>query len=297
MSGKKALLLINEHSRKGKENARVVSEELERLGLELVRESVENSQDLPNVVRKYHHQVDMVIVGGGDGTLNAIADSLVETQLPLGIIPLGTANDLARTLQIPLNILEACKTIATGHPYAIDLGWVNGKHFFNVASIGLSVKITENLSKERKRRWGVLAYPATALEVIRRSRPLRAEITSQGETIKVKTLQIAIGNGRYYGGGLAVAHDAAIDDQRLDLYSLELEHWRQIFGLAFALLRGKHAETPGSRYLSGTEFEINTSRPHKINTDGEITSKTPAKFKLISQAISVILTKKPNNNQ
>ena len=296
MSRKKALLLINEHSRKGKENAELVRQQLETLGLELVRDSVEKCEDLPNVVRKHQHQVDLVIVGGGDGTLNAIADSIVETKLPLGIIPLGTANDLARTLQIPLNISEACKVIANGDPYAIDLGWVNGKHFFNVASMGLSVKITENLSKDRKRRWGVLAYLGTALEVIRHIRPLRAKIIVDGQAINVKSLQIAIGNGRYYGGGLTVAHDAAIDDQRLDLYSLELQHWWQILGLGTALVQGRHRETDGSRYLSGTEFEIYTSRPHNINTDGEITTKTPAKFKVISQAIAVMLTKKPKNN-
>ncbi|MHC5828099.1 MAG: diacylglycerol kinase family protein, partial [Nostoc sp.] len=121
---------------------------------------------LAEVIFRYQHQVELVIIGGGDGTLNAAVDALVDTQLPLGILPLGTANDLARTLEIPNSLSEACKIIAYGNLHRIDLGWVNGKHFFNVASLGLSVKITERLTKEVKRRWGIFAYAATALQVI-----------------------------------------------------------------------------------------------------------------------------------
>lgn len=297
MQGKTALVLINEHSRKGKENAPLVTKELHAQGIKVIQRSPESPEDLSRLVLNYQDQIDMVIVGGGDGTLNAIADILVETKLPLGVIPLGTANDLARTLEIPANIVDACKIIGTGTPYPIDLGWVNGKHFFNVASLGLSVKITQKLSKDLKRRWGIFAYAATAIQVLRQSRPWKAEISFEGESIKVKTIQIAIGNGRYYGGGLSVAHDATIDDQRLDLYSLEIQHWWQIFGLPSALLGGNHRQASASRYLCGKKFEINTLRPHPINTDGEITTTTPATFKVITQAISVILNKKPSYNR
>lgn len=297
MQGKTALVLINQHSRKGEENSPLVIQELHEQGIKVIQGSPESPEDFSRLVLNYKDQIDMVIVGGGDGTLNAIADILVETKLPLGIIPLGTANDLARTLEIPVNIVEACKIISTGTPHPIDLGWVNGKHFFNVASLGLSVKITQNLSKDLKRRWGILAYAATAIQVIRQSRPWKAEINFKGKSIKVKTIQIAIGNGRYYGGGLSVAHDATIEDQRLDLYSLEIKHWWQIFSLPSALLAGNHSQASASRYLSGEEFEIYTSRPHPINTDGEITTTTPAKFKVITQGISVILAKKPSYNR
>ena len=154
-------------------------------------------------------QVDTVIVGGGDGTLNTIVDSLVEMNLPLGILPLGTANDLARTLNLPQTIPEACQVIASGYQKYIDLGWVNGKHFFNVASLGLSVAITKKLSRGMKRRWGILSYGITALQAIAQTRPFHAKILTNEQVISVKTIQIAIGNGRYYGGGMAIAADAA----------------------------------------------------------------------------------------
>lgn len=285
----KALLLVNRHARQGQKGISNAIEQLQTLGLELMEESTEDPRHLSDIIRRFQHQVDLVIVGGGDGTLNAAVDGLVDTNLPLGILPLGTANDLARTLGIPNSLPEACEIIATGSVRRIDLGWVNGKHFFNVASLGLSVQITQRLTKEAKRRWGVLAYAATALQVIWQARPFRAEIRLNGESIPVKTVQIAVGNGRYYGGGMTVVHDATIDDQRLDLYSLELRHWWQILLLLPAMRGGRHANSRGVRALHGQEIHVYTRKPRPINTDGEITTYTPAKFRVIPQALAVFV--------
>lgn len=285
----RALLLVNRHARQGQNGLSKAIDQLQTLGLQLMEESIEDPQHLSDVIRRYQHQVDLVIVGGGDGTLNAAVDGLVDTQLPLGILPLGTANDLARTLGIPTSLSDACEIIAKGQVHRIDLGWVNGKHFFNVASMGLSVQITERLTKEVKRRWGVLAYAVTALQAIWQARPFRAEIRINGESIPVKTIQIAVGNGRYYGGGMAVVHDATIDDQRLDLYSLEVRHWWQIIALLPAIRGGRYINSRDVRTLHGQEIEVYTRRPRPINTDGEITTYTPAHFRVIPYALSVLV--------
>ena len=285
----RALLLVNRHARHGQNRITEAIKQLKKLGFDLQEESMDNPQQLPELIRRYQNRVDLVIIGGGDGTLNAAADALVETQLPLGILPLGTANDLARTLGIPDSLPEACKIIAQGQLRRIDLGWVNGKYFFNVASMGLSVQITERLTKETKRRWGVFAYAITALQALWKARPFRAEIRIEGESIRVKTVQIAVGNGRYYGGGMAVAHDATIDDRRLDLYSLELKHWWQIIALLPAMRGGRHTAFPGVRALRGQKIQVYTSKPRPINTDGEITTYTPADFRVIPQALAVLV--------
>jgi YegS/Rv2252/BmrU family lipid kinase len=286
---KRALLLINRHSRKGKENFAQTVELLNHWDFEIISVPLKKVEDIPFLMEKYRSNIDLVIVGGGDGTLNAMVDVLVETQLPLGIIPLGTANDLARTLGIPNSIAEACRIIAEGNLKYIDLGWVNNKYFFNVASLGLSVKITQKLNKGLKRRLGILAYAWTALQLLSKTRPFTAMIGIDGQNIKVKTLQIAIGNGRYYGGGMPIAHDAQIDDQRLDLYSLEIEHWWQIFPLLWTLPRGQQGLLSWVRTLNGKEIQIQTRKPHSINTDGEITSTTPAMFRVIPAAIGVYI--------
>jgi diacylglycerol kinase (ATP) len=241
------------------------------------------------MIRRYQTEIDLVIVGGGDGTLNAAVDAIVDTQLPLGILPLGTANDLARTLGIPNSLPAACQIIAAGNLRRIDLGWVNGKYFFNVASLGLSVNITQKLTREVKRRWGIFAYAAIALQVIWKSRPFSAEIRTQDQSFRVKTVQIAVGNGRYYGGGMAVFHDATIDDQRLDLYSLEIQHWWQIIPLLPAIRQGRHIHWRSVRAIQGQELEVYTRKPYPVNTDGEITTYTPAVFRVMPRAIGVLV--------
>jgi diacylglycerol kinase (ATP) len=285
----RVLLLVNRHARQGQKRLLEAINCLQKFGWELIEESTENPKHLAHIIHKYKNHVDLVIVGGGDGTLNAVVDALLETQLPLGILPLGTANDLARTLGISNSLPEACQTIASGELRRIDLGWVNGKHFFNVASLGLSVKITQKLTKELKRRWGILAYAATALQVIWESRPFSAEIRVQDRCFRVKTVQIAVGNGRYYGGGMAVVHDAKIDDQRLDLYSLEIKHWWQMIPLLPAMRNGRHIHRQNVRALYGQEMEVYTRKPRPINTDGEITTYTPAKFRVIPKAVAVFV--------
>jgi diacylglycerol kinase (ATP) len=289
----RALLLVNRHSRQGYKTLAQVLSELDALGFEVLEESTERPHQLPDLIRSYRDRVDLVIVGGGDGTLNAAIEGLVDTQLPLGILPLGTANDLARTLGIPQSVAQACQVIAMGYSRRIDLGRVNNKYFFNVASLGLSVQITRQLSKKDKRRWGVLAYGVAAIKVIWKARPFRAEIRIGNNSIRVRTVQIAVGNGRYYGGGMAVADDAAINDERLDLYSLECKHWWQIVLLLPAIWQGRHADWPGVRTLEGKEFEIYTRKPQPINADGEIVTYTPAKFRLIPKAVAVFVPNLP----
>lgn len=286
----RALLLVNRHARKGHLQIETAIRQLRSLGFELLEVPTDHPDRLPKTIREYRDRVDLVIVGGGDGTLNAAVEGLVDTQLPLGILPLGTANDLARTLGIPATLPEACQVVAGGNVQYIDLGWVNGKYFFNVASMGLSVKITRRLTKEVKQRWGVFAYAVTAMKALWRTRPFEADIHfDDGKTERSRTVQIAVGNGRYYGGGMAVAADAAIDDQRLDLYSLEIDHWWQMLVVLPAMRQGNHGNLPWVRSWQGKEFQVYARKPRAINTDGEITTATPAHFRVVPKALRVLV--------
>jgi YegS/Rv2252/BmrU family lipid kinase len=289
-SSQTALLLINHHARKGQAQLSRAVECLKQLGFTLIEESSEHPQQLSETIQRYRNQIDLVIVGGGDGTLNAALSGLVETGLPLGILPLGTANDLARTLEIAPDLTAACQIIANGHTAKIDVGWVNSRYFFNVASLGLSVQITHKLNSEMKRRWGVFAYAVAAMQVVLWSRPFTAQLRlNSGDWICVKTVQIAVGNGRYYGGGMTVAEQAAIDDQRLDVYSLNLKHWWQMLLILPAMRTGNHTSWQFVDHFRCREVEVQTKRPHTINTDGEITTQTPAQFRVVPQAVTVFV--------
>ena len=283
----RALFIVNPHSRRGKEHSPEVRRRLEDLGLELVGDGGEGQQDSTELIRRHRGEVDRVVVAGGDGTLNAVVQGLVGTGLPLAIIPLGTANNLARTLDLPLTIPEACEVAVRGSRRRIDLGRVNDRYFFTTASIGLSVRITEELTSKTKRRWGPLAYGVAAVRALTRSRAFHADISWPGGSRHSRTVQIVVGNGRYYGSTLPVAADATIDDARLDLYSLEVRHWLEILTLVPSLRRGVHGRKDSVETLRATEFEITTVVPHEINVDGEICGMTPARCRVVPGALEV----------
>jgi YegS/Rv2252/BmrU family lipid kinase len=246
-------------------------------------------EDVAAAILAHRGDVDAVVVAGGDGSLNAAAPGLVAAELPLGIIPLGTANDLARTLAIPSDPAAAADVVLAGRTRALDLGSVNGRPFFNVASIGLSAELARTLTTAEKRRWGRLGYATAGLRVLARARPFHARITHAGVTDEVHTLQIAVGNGRHYGGGNVVARDAAVDDGRLDLYSLEFGSVWRLALMLNAFRRGAHGAAREVRTLTGTAFEVTTRRPRSVNADGELITKTPAHFRVHPATLRVFV--------
>ena len=284
---RRALLIVNAKSRSGGSQLDAAIERLEANGIEPVHLECGRREDLSPLIVKNAADVDCAVVGGGDGTLNAAAFGVIEAGLPLGILPLGTANDLARTLDIPSDLDGAAKVIAEGRTRSIDLGIVNGQPFFNVASIGLSAELAQQLTTEIKRRFGRLGYGLVAMKVLAQARPFRATIVSESETARVSTLQIAVGNGRFYGGGNAVEKDAAIDDQNLDLYSLEFERAWKLALMARSFRYGEHGAWSEVRAIRAEEFDIRTRRPRPVNADGEIVTQTPAHFSIRPRAVKV----------
>jgi YegS/Rv2252/BmrU family lipid kinase len=284
---RRALLIVNAKSRSGASQLEASMEALRSHGIEPVHRNCGTREALSPIIVEHGRDVDCVVVGGGDGTLNAAALGVIERQLPLGILPLGTANDLARTLGIPQDLDAAAQIIADGHMRTIDLGVVNGEPFFNVASLGLSAELALQLTQDIKRRWGRAGYALVALRVLARARPFTATITSRKGSVRVRTLQIAVGNGRYYGGGNAVERTAAIDDQHLDLYSLELKRAWKLALMARSFRSGEHGAWEEVRAVRAQEFDIHTRRPKPINADGEIVTRTPAHFTIRPNAVTV----------
>jgi YegS/Rv2252/BmrU family lipid kinase len=285
----RALLIVNEKSRQGQRAAQAAETLLQRAGVHVVRERSDGPAELDALIRKHARDVDFAVLGGGDGTFNSAARALIDTKLTVGILPLGTGNDLARTLNIPMDLAGAVETIMAGKTHHIDLGDVNGRPFFNVASFGLSVRLTRNLTSDVKRRWGRLGYAVALFRALIRARPFSAEIVSGGTTHHVRTLQIAVGNGRHYGAGMTVEEDARIDDGVLNLYSLEFHHPWSLLLIYPAFRKGKHGVWKQVRTLKCSEVEIRTRKPRSINTDGEITTHTPARFKVIPRAVKVFV--------
>jgi len=285
-AARRALLIVNPASRRGAAATPAAIRLLGEAGLQVRAESP-RAQDVGRVIEAAAPEIDCVVVGGGDGSLNAALPALLRTGLPLGVLPLGTANDFARTMGLPLDLRGAALVIGQGALRPVDLGLANGRPFLNVASIGLSGDLAARLTGAGKRRWGRLSYPLAALQVLAGARPFRAVIVGKGAAARVRTYQIAVGNGRYHGGGLPVRHDARVDDGRLDLYSLEFRAvWRLLLA-GLALRRGRQGAWRDVRDLRCTRFQVRTRRPRPVNLDGELLTQTPVRFELLPAALAV----------
>jgi diacylglycerol kinase (ATP) len=284
---RRALLLLNRKARSGGVPIDAALQTLHDGGITTEERSCEGAAAMIDTIRRGASEFDMAIVGGGDGTLNCTAPAFVESQLPMGILPLGTANDLARTLGIEADPVAAARVIVAGNERQIDVGEVNGRFFYNVASIGFSAELARELTAEAKKRWGVLGYAMASARILVRTRPFTAYIEHDGKTEKVKTVQISVGNGRHYGGGMTVDESAEPDDGRLHVYSLEIDHWWRLVALVPALRRGTLKSWRDVRTFETSAVTIRTRRNRSVNTDGELTTATPAVFRVIPQAVRV----------
>ena len=273
------MLFVNEVSRGGRFGVRPAVERLRSGGIEIVTLSCDNPRDLSPCIIARSREADCVILAGGDGTINAAARAVIETGLPLGVLPIGTANDFARSIGLwPEDLEAAARVIVEGVTHGIDVGEVNGHPFFNVASIGIAADLADALTRDDKRRFGRFSYALSALRLLFRCSPFHATLLHGDQKVMVRTLQITVGNGRYYGGGNVIVSDARIDDGYLDLYSLEFSQvWRMALMIP-TFKSGAHGAVREVRTARGASFEILTRRPKPVNADGELVTETPALF-------------------
>jgi diacylglycerol kinase (ATP) len=287
MPARRALLLVNRKSRNGNAELDHALQLLSDNDIQLIPQFPDTEPALAQCIHDYAGQIDCVILGGGDGTMNAGISALMTHRLPFGILPMGTANDLARTLGIPGDLVEAAAVIVQGTQRSIDIGWVNGVYFFNVANIGLGVQVKHELTAESKQRWGILAYARGVFAAFQKNRSFSARIICDGKHYKVRSIQIAVGNGRYYGGGMAVAENATIDDHLLSLYSIAPMSLRSLVLLMPKLRRGQFDTVDAALSLAGKHITIETRRLMPVSMDGEVRITTPAHFKLLPKALDV----------
>jgi len=293
-STRRALVFLNDKARSVKQNIPRALEALRAHNIEVVRSVNPKRPAISRIIQQYRDDVDLIIVGGGDGTLNGVLQGLVGTKLPLGLLPLGTANDLAKTLGIPSDVAAACQVIADGHTRRIDVGRVNDAYFFNEASIGLSVALCRALTREAKARFGILALLYNAVVLLVKMRRFRAHVRmDHGQEFDVRTVQLTLGNSCNFGGFIAT-DDAEIDDRLLDLYSVGFEQGWTYFDAFGALLQRRYDEARSVHTLHGKRFEVTTKRPKHVEADGEIVTVTPAVFQVVPRAIEVFVPAPPD---
>lgn len=284
---KRALLLINRGASQSAKQADKILPLLEAEGLQIVETETDVSQ-FKAKVEANKGKIDLVIVAGGDGSCLSVCALAREANLPMGVIPLGTANNLARSLGVPSDVEGAVKVIGAGITRPVDVAYANGKPFLNVTGMGLSTQVNRGVPAEWKKRWGVLAYVVYFFKVLRRMRPFWVEIECDGKVHRAHSLQITVCNGRHYGSGLTIAEDAEIDDGRLDLLSTKIDRWWEGLSLIPSFLTGRYREPSKVKLLSGKSFTVRTHSAYPVDTDGEITTRSPVQYKVEPGALTVL---------
>lgn len=282
-----ALLLLKAGLDRDDPRLDVARSSLEDHRIGVTVETPQSPQDVKQALARHTGAVDRVIIAGGDGSINMAAAALLEADLPVGVLPFGTANDLARSLAIPDNVPDACAVIAHARARRIDVAEVNGHYFFNVAHMGLAARVARQADGDVKRYLGPLAYFLTAWQAFRARRSFHAIIECNGKTVTRHVVQVSVGNGLYYGGGNRLSEDAAIDDGRLDLVTLPHVRGARWLALLPALRLGKVGQAADVLNLHGADIHVRTRKPRIISADGEEAGKTPAHFKVLPRALAM----------
>lgn len=209
----------------------------------------------------------LVIVWGGDGTINEAGSVLLSSAIPLGIVAAGSGNGLARDLGVPSDVPAALITAATGTTRAIDAGRMDGRAFFNVAGIGLDARVADRFASGARR--GLRTYLAIAARELWRAEPREYAVTVGSATCSYNALMIAFANSRQFGNGALIAPRARLDDGTLEMVVVTEQPLWRIARRVPPLFRGTLAEGPGltMRSIGAASVEAPGAMPFHI--DGE----------------------------
>ena len=285
----KAVLIVNTKSRRGRECFAQAQAELQAKGMEITQAlACREPKQVPVAARSAVKRGEpLVVVGGGDGTLSNIVGAFVGTQSVLGVLPLGTGNEFARDLTIPTDVSGACDVIVSGQVTAVDLGIVNGNYFINVATVGLTTLIAQELTSEAKKRFGKFVYVFAIVRALARSRAFQVTLKTEEDTQTFQTLQVVIGNGRFHAGPFPLAPDASITDGKLVVYALAGTSRWDLLRYALNLPGGHHVELPNVPAVTTSGGRLETLPLQRVTVDGEICQRTPLVFGVAPRALNV----------
>ena len=288
-------LVVNGRSRRTPPSLTRLEASIARQGIRLLSAEhvLDPGQLSAALQRALSARPDLLIVGGGDGTMATAVNLLAYQDLALGVLPLGTTNNFARSLALPLTLERAIETIGSGKVADVDLGRVetaeDERLFANLASLGLSVEVAQHTPAALKRRIGRAAYALTATRILPGHRPLQATVTTPDATETLWTHQLNIANGRFHAGSV-IARDASIDDHQLVAYRLGDERrLRLSLAMAAQILRGTRRRLAATPFMVTPWVAIVTDPPALIDVDGEIHGVTPATFSTAAEALRVIV--------
>lgn len=242
---------------------------------------------LPTEVADAARGERIVVVAGGDGTLNHVVDALagMREDLHLGLVPMGTGNDLARTLDLPPDPIDAAHALLDARPSEIDLCLVSGagaeRHFVNACMGGFPVMVNEAIDAETKERLGPVAFLWGGVKALTDLQ--RWDVTIDGKQVR-DCVAAGVGNGRTAGGGIEVWPQADPTDSLLDVYALPASNALEALQLGAKVKSGGHEDMDRVEFTRTRVVRIDASPAMEFNVDGELVGlRTPATFEVVGK--------------
>jgi diacylglycerol kinase (ATP) len=240
-----------------------------------------------------HDGYDLVVAVGGDGTVSAVARGLLGTTTPLGIMPVGTYNNIARSLGIPATLDEAASVLTHGQLWRIDAATANGTPFMEVAGVGLDAQLFPIAEAIKSGAWSALPEAVQTLGAYQ-PRELQIEF-ADGSKISTTPLLALVSNMPYFGVGFAIAPAARPDSGVLVLSLFENMTKLELLGYFAAIANGRQAEEPRITTYQGPSFRILTSESPamSVQADGQVIGETPVVFAVQPHVLTVVAPPQP----
>ncbi len=243
-----------------------------------------------------HHNTDMIIVSGGDGTVNECVNGMIKKGLniPLAILPLGTANDFANTLGIPCHLPKALDIIEQNHLSSVDVGKANDKFFINVCSMGALSSVSQSINIDLKNKFGKLAYYIKGFDALQHFEAMDLEVITSDHAFNHRFFLVLIFNGKGAGGFMKLAHQADISDGLFDIICFKDVLFYDIPPLFFKVLQGEHLDHPHVIYFRTNNLSIKNGavkNDYSTDVDGEHGPNLPLDISVLSSALRVYTPK------
>ena len=246
-----------------------------------------DSADVARLVELAVASGESPVIVGGDGTVGIAAGVLAHSETPLGIVPSGRGNDLARVLGIPTEPDAAVKVILDGRTTRIDLGEANGRRFVGIASLGFDSD-ANRIANEARFLSGSPVYAYAALRAFLTWKPARFQVRCAGmEAETYEGWSVAVANNSAYGGGMRIAPDARLDDGLFDVVMVSGRNRLRFAGMLPSIYRGGHLRSPDVRVVRARRVEVDADRPFTVFADGDALCDLPMTAEVIPSAVSL----------
>jgi diacylglycerol kinase (ATP) len=288
--GVKATVIISLRSRRSERSVEGIRSLLSARGVRV--DQLVTAEDRGALRKRLKRAVrdgaELIVVGGGDGAMTTAADVLAHSDAVLGLLPLGTGNSFAQTLGIGDDLRSAGDIIAAGRVAKVDLGVVNGTYFANFATVGFPSDVAAATSHELKRVIGPAAYAVAAVRPLLTHQPFSSDVRWGGGHMKLRTHQIVIANGRFFGRQ-PVLPEATITDGKLAFFATTGLSRISIIRTYLAFGLGTHARLADARTFYAERIDVQAHPSQAISIDGDSLDRTPARFRVARRALKVLV--------